>query len=249
MYRCLFCLTLALLTVCGQALAVDVPSSASVGPVPATPGDGLNGRYWQLPPDTMGGDAVPADALVSVGGPIMSSTPPTATFISTGLNYTGDDLTPIGTWLAADAASLVGGDPATNNLDDGLFSFNGYLAVPAAGTMDFRISSDDGSILNIGGVTVVSNDGGHGTPGNAPNGSATFTAAGLYPMEVTYFNGDWTDAAGAHGGASIAWRAGTTDASPLVSKDVLYTVPEPASMALVGLGSLAALLLIRRRVK
>jgi hypothetical protein len=246
MMRNLVACTLVVLTLCVPALAVDVPAGASVGPVPGAPGDGLNGRYWQLAPKTIGEDA---NALKLNGFPIIASTAPTATFKSTVLNYTGDDLTPIGTWLAGDAASIVGGNPAVNNMDDGLMSFTGYLAVPAPATMDFYMPSDDGSILDIGGVRVINNDGSHGSPGPAPNGQATFTAAGLYPVEITYYNGDWTDPnnAAAHGGANIAWRSGTNDQGSIVPTASLYTVPEPATLALAGLGSLAALMMLRRR--
>jgi hypothetical protein len=239
---------MALLTLAVTAFAVDVPSSSSVGPVPGSPGDGLNGRYWQREPASL---IQTPTTLKDLGIPIIDSEAPTATFKATVLNYTGDDLTPIGTWLGADAASLVGGDPAVNNLDDGLFSFTGYLAVSAPGTLDFRMASDDGSILEIGGVTVIDNDGGHGAPGNTPNGSATFTAAGLYPVEISYFNGDWTDPANpaAHGGANIAWRLGSADDSPLVSTDVLHSVPEPSSLLLAGVCGLAALAWIVKRRK
>ena len=235
-------LTLILLAM--PALAVDIPAGSSVGAVPATPGNGLKGSYWQLNPKEMGETAT---AIKDVGVPIMNTRVPTATFISTGINYTGDDLTPIGTWLGPDGGSIVGGNPATNNLDDGLFHFTGYLAVAAAGKVDYFMGSDDGSILKIGGLTVIDNDGSHGAPGNAPTGSATFTAAGLYPLEVTYFNGDWTDGAGAHGGANVAWRQGASDTAPAVSGSLLYTVPEPTSLALLGLGSSFAFLLARRR--
>jgi hypothetical protein len=246
MMRNLIASSLAVLILCVPALAVDIPASSSVGAVPASPGDGLNGRYWQLAPKTIGEDP---NALKLNGFPIIASTAPTATFTSTALNYTGDDLTPIGTWLGSDAGSLVGGNPAVNNMDDGLLSFTGYLAVEAPATWDFYMPSDDGSILDIGGVRVIDNDGSHGSPGPAPNGQAKFTAAGLYPVEITYYNGDWTDPndPNAHGGANIAWRLGTADADPLVSTAILYTVPEPAALALAGLGSLAGLMMLRRR--
>jgi hypothetical protein len=181
----------------------------------------------------------------------MANNAPTATFHSTSVNYTGDDLTLISAWLGSDGASLVGHSP-TNNMDDGLISLTGSYAVTAPGTVDFRIPSDDRSVLKIGGVTVIDNDGSHGTPGNAPNGSATFTAAGLYPVEVSYYNGDWTDPANpaAHGGAAISWRVGPADTSPLVATASLYTiVPEPSSLALFGLGGLALLNRVIRRKK
>jgi hypothetical protein len=208
----------------------------------------LIGRYWQRDPGSL---VQTATTLKDLGIPITQTEPPTATFISPTINYQGgNDLTPLGDWLGADAASLVGGDPAVNNMDDGLISWTGYYGVAAAGTLNFRLASDDGSILTIGGVTVVDNDGGHGAPGPSPNGSATFTAAGLYPVEITWFNGDWTDPnnPSSHGGANIAWRLGSTDGSPLVATASLYTVPEPSSLVLVALGGLAALAwMVRRR--
>jgi hypothetical protein len=139
-------------------------------------------------------------------------------------------------------------------MDDGLISLTGFYAVTASGTHQFRIASDDGSVLKIGGVTIIDNDGSHGSPGNAPNGSATFTAAGLYPVEVNYFNGDWVDPANpaSHGGANIAWRlsataAAATDASPFVATSALYPVPEPTTLVGVLIGGLVGLLAFNRR--
>jgi hypothetical protein len=237
---CLFSFSLS-------AWAVDVPGSASVRPVPSSAGTGLNGRYWKLPPKTIGEDP---NALKLNGLPIINSQAPTATFTGTSINYTGDDLTPIATWLGADGGSLVGG---AGDMDDGLISLTGFYAVPSAGTHRFRIASDDGSILKIGGVTVIDNDGSHGAPGNTPNGDATFAAAGLYPVEISYYNGDWVDPANpaSHGGANIAWRvsatnAAPTDSSPLVGTGALYQVPEPTSLVLLVAGGLAGLSVCRR---
>jgi hypothetical protein len=243
---CIASVTLGAVSV--SALAVDIPSTASVGPVPGTPGEGLNGRYWQLAPKTIGETPT---ALKDVGFPIINSTPPTATFVSTTVNYTGDDLTMFGTWLGSDAASLVGGDPAVNNMDDGMLRLNGFYAVSAPGTLDFRISSDDGSVLSIGGVTVIDNDGSHGAPGPSPNGSATFTEAGLYPVEITFYNGDWTDPANpaSHGGANIAWRLGSDDNAPLVATSSLHLVPEPTGVALACVAGLGLLMWIVGRRK
>ena len=39
-------------------------------------------------------------------------------------------------------------------------------------------------------IDISDNDNGHG--GQVVDGDANFAAAGLYPIEITYFNGDWT---------------------------------------------------------
>ena len=89
------------------------------------------------------------------------------------------------------------------NLDDGMVQLRGLIDITSAGWHDFNSSSDDGSVIRVGNQVVVNNDGGHGAPGPAPDGSAFFTKAGLYPIEVNWFNGDWTNDAGDHGGANI----------------------------------------------
>jgi len=162
--------------------------------IPSDPGSGLDGKYWQRPVGSIG-------SLAGDGLSIIRSVPPTATFTSTVVDYSGNDLTPVGEWLGDDGASLEGAS-ADNNLDDGLFFMSGFIKAPA-GTFRFRSESDDGSIVWISGQKVIDNDGSHGSPGPSPDGEYTFPASGLYPIEIAYFNGDWTNDAGDHGGANI----------------------------------------------
>ena len=166
---------------------------------------GLHGAYWTTEPKgaQFGEDSqgpifqnVPGDDH----GLTLFGTEPQGRFVATTMTYTGNDLTPILEWLGDDSGSFIG---AEGNLDDGIFQFTGFLNVPEAGQHAFRSSSDDGSVVRIGNQIVVNNDGGHGAPGPAPDGNAFFPVAGLYPIEVAYFNGDWTNAGGDHGGANI----------------------------------------------
>ena len=60
----------------------------------------------------------------------------------------------------------------------------GYLKIPKDGTYAFRLISDDGSMLTIGGKVVVDNDGQHGW--EAVVGHAAF-AEGFHPFRVDYF--------------------------------------------------------------
>ncbi|MDA7524126.1 PA14 domain-containing protein [Verrucomicrobia bacterium] len=166
---------------------------------------GLHGAYWTTEPKgaQFGEDSqgpifqnVPGDDH----GLALFGTAPQGRFVATTMTYTGNDLTPILEWLGDDSGSFIG---AEGNLDDGIFQFTGFLNVPEAGQHAFRSSSDDGSVVRIGNQIVVNNDGGHGAPGPAPDGNAFFPVAGLYPIEVAYFNGDWTNDGGDHGGANI----------------------------------------------
>ena len=127
-------------------------------------------------------------------------TNPQGRFISTNVNYSGNDISPILEWLGDDAGSFVGTE---GELNDGMIQFKGYVNIETAGKHDFRSASDDGSVVFVGNQVVVNNDGGHGAPGPAPDGSAFFPTAGLYPIEVAWFNGNWTNDAGEHGGANI----------------------------------------------
>ncbi|MBT5063161.1 MAG: hypothetical protein HN758_07505 [Verrucomicrobia bacterium] len=163
-------------------------------------GSGLDGRYWQAGIKTIdnlddkGGDK-------DIGLKIIRAAHPSGTFTATGLSYQGgNDLTTIQEWLQSDAESYLGVD---GNMDDGLLSFTGYLRIESPGELDIRSESDDGSIIWIAGTRVVDNDGSHGAPGPAPDGIYDFETSGLYPIEVAWFNGDWTSDSGDHGGANL----------------------------------------------
>ena len=162
---------------------------------------GLHAAYWTTGPKGMqfGEDGqgnifsfVPGDQAWIDGNQ------PTRAFHTT-VNYS-NGISPILEWLGDDAGSFVGTE---GELNDGLIQFKGYVAIDEAGLHTFRSASDDGSVVFVGNQVVVNNDGGHGAPGPAPDGSAFFPAAGLYPIEVAWFNGNWTNDAGDHGGANI----------------------------------------------
>jgi hypothetical protein len=75
-------------------------------------------------------------------------------------------------------------------LDDGAFRFSGFLNVAAPGTISLGTTSDDGSRITIGNLDILNNDGSHGDQTGDTN--VNFAVAGVYPIEITYFNGDWT---------------------------------------------------------
>ena len=105
----------------------------------------------------------------------------------------------------ADGDSYVGGE---GDMNDGLLSFTGYVRIDNPGEVDIRSESDDGSVIWIAGTKVVDNDGGHGAPGPSPDGSYNFESPGLYPIEIAWYNGNWTNDAGDHGGANLKVLAG-----------------------------------------
>jgi hexosaminidase len=65
--------------------------------------------------------------------------------------------------------------------------FSGYLRVERAGIYTFILRSDDGSTLEVGGLTVVDNDGRHGMRERA---GQVALAAGDYPFRLCYFEAD-----------------------------------------------------------
>ena len=66
--------------------------------------------------------------------------------------------------------------------------YRGYLEIPADGLYSFRLLSDDGSELRIGGEVVISHDGVHDA---RTERHATFPlAAGKHRIEVRYFDGE-----------------------------------------------------------
>ncbi|MEM7383617.1 MAG: LamG-like jellyroll fold domain-containing protein [Verrucomicrobiota bacterium] len=175
--------------------------------------EGLSGYYWNLgikeiptsgEPMHREGDG-PEGADTSNSGwadnNVFNSRAITGSFDAKTFQYEGNDLTPIGEWLGDDAASYDGSD---GNLDDGLFRMVGYVYAAEAGekTITFDNGSDDGLVVYIADEAVVENDNGHGE-GDPVSGTYNFPAEGYYPIDIRYFNGDWTNDAGDHGGANL----------------------------------------------
>jgi PA14 domain/PEP-CTERM motif len=214
---------------------------------------GLNGLYWQRAPVS----------ILTTGATIASQIDtfgaPTGTFVAHNFAFAGNDLTQVngafgsGPWLGVDAPSFTG--PATSNLDDGAFSFRGFLFIPTAGTYNFGALSDDGSSIRIGSVTDIlggANEGSHADITTTV--AVTFSSAGLYPLRVDYFNGDWTSEPannnhsgspdpGVHGGANFQILQ---DGAPIVETNLYRNIPEPSAVAL-GLAGVGGVLALRRR--
>lgn len=209
------------------------------GTSPTVAGNGLNGAYWNTSGSMSNNAAADAASVTSA----------TATFLAKLVDYGNGssvpDSTPLSSFLGNNAANLSGA--STNTLDTSVYRFTGFLNITQAmdtqagnGTIDvnFRVGSDDGMRLRIGGVDVATFD--------APrayaysNGTASFASAGLYAVDLLF----WENYGNT--GVDLQWQTGSSSAFQDVSTASLYTavpaghVPEPATLALVGLGFLAA---------
>src|SRR6266496_5001694 len=212
-----------------QAQPIDLPGNLAVsGPI-GTPGDGLKGEYWKRPPNTILTDGATVDAD-RIDTQINSFGAPDGTFHATKFVYLGNDLMPVLTWLSTDAASYSG---STSNLDDGAFRFSGYINIGSAGTLNIGTTSDDGVRIKIGGLDIVNNDSSHGDA--TKDQDVNFLSAGLYPIEITYFNGDWTSDGNnhtgstdpaLHGGANFHLHIGGTDVTPAQVAMFFSVAPE-----------------------
>jgi glucose/arabinose dehydrogenase len=195
---------IAVLTI---APPLAVPASRAVAPPATAAGTGLNGEYWKRPPVSILADGATnrIDRLIRTFGPA------DGTFRGTRFSYVGDDLTPILTWLTNDAASFMG---MTNNLGDVALRLRGYINVTNVGTIKLGTTSDDGSRITIADVDIINNDGSHGDV--TVDTHVHFTAIGLYPIEITYWNGNLVDPANpsAHGGANFHLRVDGATITP-----------------------------------
>ena len=214
--------TLALLSamhMASPAMAqIDIPTNLVVRAPLTTAGGNLRGEYWKLPPVSIPGDGA-TNPTNRIDNLINGFGQPDGTFSAKSFVYLGNDLTHVTNWLGADAATFVG---ETNNLDEGVFRFTGFINVTNASTVNLGTTSDDGSRITIGGIDIINNDGSHGDVTMDTN--VVFSTAGVYPIEITYFNGDWTsDGTGTnlnhsgstdpalHGGANFHLRVGGAD--------------------------------------
>ena len=242
-----------LLALAGFGLLASGPSALAITfSTPAAPllgvaGNGLTGNYY--------GQVANNNLIFTTGCAMdyISENKPVATFSASGINYPGgifdtawDDEVTLGAFLGKDAATLSNKKVADNKLTGQLFDFAGYVSVKTAGTYTFSLASDDGSRLLIGGKTIVNND----TSQSFTSRSAqvTFTEAGLYPLEVAYFEN--------YGVTGIRLSSNLGGSAAPVSSGLLYgagqitpsAVPEPGSVALlIGIGTLGCGLLRKRK--
>ncbi len=183
-FACCIRAGIALLAVSGAAQAqVVITSGPSAGPAGAP---GLTGAFYftngaPITTISMAQDYIAAHARTGS----FTATEAGITGSRNGFGYFAHDANSAQDFLQAggDGASYAG---PTTTLDDGVFDFRGFLSVASPGTLQFSTLSDDGSALFIAGQQVVLNDGVHAD--TAVNGSAAFTQAGLYPLELVYFN-------------------------------------------------------------
>jgi hypothetical protein len=220
-------------------LAATVSAGSWAGPIPAAAGAGLSGEYYgRVYQET--NDA----ALVYV-----ANNPVVATFTSSHVDYpagvtdsTYADSNTLLDFLGhplGDGATLLPSSVGSNTLDGQLITFTGYIALQS-GTTYFNLGSDDGALLTIGGTTIADNGNTHFFS-NA-FGSATVTQAGLYPIDVTYYeNIGWT-------GVALHYSSAANDIGAVVPTSVLYSsVPEPGTIALASMALVALMSIARRR--
>jgi hypothetical protein len=204
---------------------VFVPATEAVGPVPSVLGTGLNGAWYFDPNNPTRG--IPNIAAAQV---IIASEQPYSTFNATYMLYNGTGSTGDSTSASQFLTSFFQNDGNTldpanpDPIQSSIFDMTGYIRIdPSNLDVTFGLNSDDGSAVFIGqsSLQVAINDGTHGT--QLRTGEAIFEAPGLYPIEVIYFNQDFTNNGVQHsGGATFYFLGNVGGISGPVSPLLLY---------------------------
>ncbi|WP_367847685.1 PEP-CTERM sorting domain-containing protein [Rhodoferax sp. WC2427] len=122
--------------------------------------------------------------------------------------------------------------------------FTGYIYVATAGVYDFGVFADDGFLFNLLGANSTSLAMAHnsvvGSPGrdmyslaNENGSTGVNLGMGYYGIDLSYFNREEA------GVIDLGWRGPGATAWSVIDNNVLYNnVPEPSSIALIGMGLL-----------
>jgi len=214
----------------GTASAIIITPDQSVASAPTTAGTGLAATYYKFSQAIS--TLAQGDALVAAApGPTASFTALAVCFPSCGGSAT--DGGTLSSYIASNGANLT----VDSTLGQAVSRYNGFIAIPAAATITFALSSDDGSSLAIGGTSIINDDGLHGIAGSST--SVSFQSAGLYPFYVDHFENT--------GGTGVTVLVnGATIATASLYSTIPTSVPEPGSLALLG-ASLPAIGLARFR--
>lgn len=152
-----------------------IDPSESAGSIPGFAGTGLFGLFY----DT-------ADGYSQANG-----SAPGASFTTTNLCYpdcqgnsftdSAGGLMPFTNGNATAFMFFTGNEPTRLTWDNSELDITGYVAIRTPGTYTFTIGSDDNTNFTIGGALFQVQGGG------PQSTSDTFTAAGLYPVDVQFF--------------------------------------------------------------
>ena len=148
--------------------------------VEIAPGTSLGFRYARLSDRVLS-----PEVRVSVGaGDRRDST----TGLAPGVSVTGakGTFSRVGPFAGAALGTVSAIDLALRPAPESFaLRFTGFIRLPKDGDYAFTLRSDDGSVLRIGGLTIVDHDGEHGA--TAKTGTVR-AKAGVYPFELGYFD-------------------------------------------------------------
>lgn len=166
------------------------------------------------------GNLAAADAVIATGGSLLA----TGMYSTIDLDDLGDGTT----------GNFAGGSPFPGGFTSSFAAHvTGTISIASAGTYTFGLNHDDGARLDIGGgILTVAAD---GVVDNRNTEASVFFAAGLYSVDIVYFEN--------FGGASLEFFTRSATGAPVLVR----SVPEPAALALLGLGLLGLNLSRRRR--
>ncbi len=228
--------------------ATTISTSADLSAVPTSAGTGLTVQYYSF-------GSTEATSWAQANKLILAANGPTATFNTTAICYpdcagntVNDSPETMAQYVSGSDTNFsytVSGSQIPTTIADTAMVMTGYIAITQVGTYTFYLGSDDGSILSIGGQTIVNNDGQHNF--QTDTGTATFSAPGLYAFTLDYF-----EASGSAGldlyasdptGTCVIGRgancaAGTAQTGLFYSSLPAAAVPEPASLWVMAGGLL-----------